>query len=106
MGSSKDLRLLMDETTLRKLLVEDGDALLEEEDLCSQLGDDAGGDLLGGHGNTLGVGCSENLTSERIRSLDAAVFEEGGDSLATRPPDLSRSLVVRDEGESAAGTRP
>ncbi len=89
------------EKTLPKLPIESVDALLEVEHLTGKLLGDASGDLFGGQDDALGSGRSERLLGDVLGSTDAAVLEEGADPLAARPADLSRSLVMADEGEGA-----
>jgi hypothetical protein len=100
--ASEDLSLLSGEKTLLELPVESTDALLEGEYLAGEFGDDAGGDLLGGQGNRLGFSRGEGLLCESVGAFDAAVSEEGGDSLTARPADLGRSLVATDQRQSAS----
>jgi hypothetical protein len=50
-GGDLDLRTV--EGSLLNLLVYEFEMVLESQDLCSELGGDAGGDQLGGQGNAL-----------------------------------------------------
>src|SRR5215210_2834173 len=99
--ASEDSRLLSGEKTLLELLIESLEALLEGEHLSGELGDDAGAYVLCGQDDALSLGRTEGLSGEGIGAFDAAVSEIGGDPLAASTADLSRHLVMRDEGESA-----
>jgi len=101
--ASDDRRLLSGEKTLSQLLVESPNALFESEHFPGELGNDGGGDVLGGQADALGVGGVEGFLSETVGPLDATVSEVRGDPFMARTADLFRSLVVDEEGE---GTTP
>jgi hypothetical protein len=77
---------------LPELLVSDFDAILESEDFCGKLRNDARGDVLCGKGNTLRSGCAKGLMRYAIGAFDAAVSEVGGNTLVARSSKLCRSL--------------
>ncbi len=77
--------------------------VLESQDLCGELGNDAGGDRLGRQGNALRLGGGESLPSDAVESFDTAVSEVGGDALVSRSPELCWALVVTQKGK---GTSP
>jgi hypothetical protein len=87
------------EKTLPKLLIEGVDALLEGEDLCSELRDDARGYLLCRQSNALGSGRGKCLVCYVCGPFDAAEPQVSGDTLVARSPKLRGSLVVGEEGE-------
>src|SRR5215207_2075 len=93
----EDRRLRTGEKTLLKLLVDAIDPVLESEHLFGQLGDYGGGDAFCGQGDTLGLGRGEGLARDAVGTLDTAVSEVGGETLAAHPTDLRRSLVVGDK---------
>src|SRR5215210_5108369 len=93
------------EKTARYLLVHGGQALLEGEDLPGELGADAGGDLLGGQLDVLGLGGLKGLPRQFISPLDGAPLEIGGEALASRTADLRRTLVAQEEDQRAFGAQ-
>jgi hypothetical protein len=64
--ASENPSLRTGEKTLPNLLVDALDALLEGEDLCSELRDDARGYLLCGQGDALGSGRGKRLVRYAI----------------------------------------
>jgi hypothetical protein len=73
--------------------------VLESQDLCGELSNDAGGGRLTRQGNALRLGGGESLASEALESFDAAVSEVSSDSLVSRSPELCWALVVGQEGK-------
>jgi hypothetical protein len=51
---------------LLDLLVYELDVVLESQDLCGELANDAGGDRLGWQGNTLRLSGGESLASDAV----------------------------------------
>jgi hypothetical protein len=98
--ASEDPGLGTGEKTLLELLVEGRYAPFEGERLLSEFGTDRGGDAFGRQHNALGLGRGEGPAGEGVRSLDAAVFEEDGETFMSRSADGGWSLVVREQSES------
>jgi hypothetical protein len=79
---------------LLDLLVYELDVVLESQDLCGELANDAGGDRLGWQGNTLRLSGGESLASDAVEPFDPARPQVGGDALVSRSPESLRTLVV------------
>src|SRR5215213_9497903 len=101
--ASEDLGLRTVEKPLLDLLVYEFDVVLESQNLCGQLSNDAGGDRLARQGNALRLGGGKSLASDALESFDTAVSEVSGDALVSRSPELCRALVV---GQKGKGTSP
>src|SRR5215210_5791763 len=99
--ASEDPSLGTLEKTARYLLIEGGEALLEDEDLPGELRADAGGDLLGGQLDALGFRCGEGFVDQLVGSLNGAPLEVGDQTLMPRPADPGRRLVAGEEDEGA-----
>jgi hypothetical protein len=89
-----DLSLRTVEKPPLDLLVYVLEAVFESEDLCGELGDDAGSERLGRQGDALRLGGTESPGGDAVESLDAVFSEVGGDALVSRPPESRGALVA------------
>src|SRR5215217_9787303 len=72
--ASEDLGLRTVEKPLLDLLVYELDVVLESQDLCGELSNDAGGDRLAWQGNALRLGGGESLALETLSNPLTARF--------------------------------